>query len=89
MDIDYMSTDKRTEMMRKGLCFKCEKPGHRANDPEFHPENQRGGYIPLKRPMEKPKMTGKQLHAHVRTLMAQMEEKDKEEFFKDAADEGF
>ena len=40
MDIDYMTTDKRTEMMRRGLCFKCEKPGHRANDPEFHLENQ-------------------------------------------------
>ena len=30
------------------------------------------------------KMKGKELHAHVRALLAQMEEDDKEEFFADA-----
>jgi hypothetical protein len=35
------------------------------------------------------RMKGKELHAHVRSLLAQMEEKDKEYFFDDAAKEGF
>ena len=32
---------------------------------------------------------GKELHAHVRALLAQMEEDDKEEFFADAEKQGF
>ena len=32
MDIDYMSTNNRSDAMKKGLCFKCGKPGHRARD---------------------------------------------------------
>jgi hypothetical protein len=32
MDIDTMTTDKRAYLMKKGACFICEKPGHRAKD---------------------------------------------------------
>ena len=35
------------------------------------------------------KMKGKELHAHVRALLAQMDEDDKEEFFSDAEKQGF
>ena len=35
------------------------------------------------------KMKGKELHANVRALLAQMEEDDKEEFFADAEKQGF
>ena len=35
------------------------------------------------------KMKGKELHAHVRAFLAQMEEDDKEEFFADAKKQGF
>ena len=87
MDINYMSTNDRSDAMKKGLCFKCGKPEHWAWDPQFHPEQQRGGYVPLQRPPEK--MKGKELHTHVRSLLAQMEEEDKEEFFKDAEKEGY
>ena len=46
------------------------------------------------RPQEKngdlpQKMKGKELHAHIRALLAQMEEDDKEEFFADAKKQGF
>ena len=46
------------------------------------------------RPQEKgndlpQKMIGKELHAHVRALLAWMEEDDKEEFFADAEKQGF
>ena len=32
---------------------------------------------------------GKELHAHVRALLAEMEDEDKDELFADAAEEGF
>ena len=32
MDIDTITTDKRTQLMKSGSCFKCEKQGHRAKD---------------------------------------------------------
>ena len=35
------------------------------------------------------KMKGKELATHVRALMAQMDEDDKDEFFANAAEEGF
>lgn len=85
MDVDFMSTDERTDLMKKGACFRCKRPGHRANEcPE-----RGGGYVPLRKPAVPQKMKGRELHAHVRALLAQMEDKDKEEFFEDASKEGF
>ena len=28
MDVDIMMTEERAELMKKGLCFGCKKPGH-------------------------------------------------------------
>jgi hypothetical protein len=32
MDVDAMSTEKRNYLMKKGACFICETPGHRASE---------------------------------------------------------
>ena len=32
MDVDMLTIEKRDEMMKKGLCFWCEKPGHLSRD---------------------------------------------------------
>ena len=32
MDVDAMTTEKRTALMRKGACFICEEPGHMAKE---------------------------------------------------------
>ena len=66
--------------MRKGACFICEESGHLARD---HKKQMEKGNDLLQ------KMKGKELHAHVRALLAQMEEYDKEEFFVDAKKQGF
>ena len=80
-----MTTEKRMFLMKKGACFKCEKYGHLAQDCT----KERKTYT-LKQTLSTPqKMKGKELHAHVRALLAQMEESDKEEFYIDAAKENF
>ena len=62
MDIDVMSMEKLAALMRKGACFICEEPGHLAQD------HEKGNYLPQK-------MKGKELHAHIRALLAQMTKK--------------
>ena len=47
MDVDAMSTEKRATLMRKGACFKCEKPGHLARDHDEFMRKENGGlYTP-------------------------------------------
>ena len=80
MDIDVMLMEKRAALMRKGACFICEEPGHLAQD--HKKQMEKGNDLPQK-------MKGKELHAHVRALLAWMEEDDKEEFFANAKKQGF
>jgi hypothetical protein len=87
MDIDYMSTEERENLKRIGACFGCKEVGHLARDCPYKKKR----FIPsqLQTSNTPQKMKGKELHTHVRALLAQMEDKDKEEFFDDAAKEGF
>ena len=36
MDIDRLSSEKRTALMKKGACFICEEPGHMAREHDDH-----------------------------------------------------
>ena len=38
MDVNALSMDKRNDMMKKGLCFNCNKAGHIS---KFCPEKRR------------------------------------------------
>ena len=84
MDISYMSTEERNKLMRRGACFICKMIEHLSRD---CPQKKKRLYMP---PQNTPqKMKGKELSAHIQTLLAQMEEAVKEEFFDDAAKSGF
>jgi hypothetical protein len=87
MDVDALSIERRDEMMKKGLCFKCEKPGHLSKD---CPDNKKPStsrsppaYTPPK------KMTPKELYTHIRSITGLMDENEKEEFYQEAEKEGF
>ena len=95
MDIDALSTDKRTDMMRKGPCFNCNKAGHIS---KFCPEKRKAltstftptsplSYSPS--PTTSKKMNLKELVAHIRSITDKMGPEEKEEFLDEAEKEGF
>jgi hypothetical protein len=76
MDIDAMSFDERKKLMQDGKCFRCKRPGHISKD------------CPLKNEPQK-KMNGMEMQKHVRSLIAGLEEEERENFWKEAEDAGF
>ena len=65
--------------MKKGLCFGCGKQGHIGKN---CPDKKKPTSIPKK-------MNGKELHAHIWSLTAEMDEEEKEKFYEEAKKEGF
>jgi hypothetical protein len=43
MDVDAMTPGKRAYLMKKGACFICEEPGHRASEHDEHVKKQQKG----------------------------------------------
>jgi hypothetical protein len=73
MDIDAMSTEKRFTLMKKGLCFICEKPGHLAKehkDKNFGNERKENVKTPKRMDLRK-------LHTYLQELTRE----EKEELF--------
>ena len=86
MDVDLLSTKKRDEAMKKGLCFGCGKHGHLNWDCPEKKKTTRA-YTPT--PSTPKKMNAKELYAHIQSLTAQMDEEEKERFYDEAEKEGF
>ena len=95
MDVDALSMDKRSDMMKKGLCFHCNKSGHIS---KFCPEKRKASTstssltsLPsyVLSPTLQKKMNPKELVAHIHSVTAQMGPDEKEEFLNEAEKEGF
>ena len=100
MDVDVitkvykkMTDEERTELMKKGLCFKCKKQGHLSHDCPEGKGNTTAAITPktaAPAPTPTPKkMTAKELTAHIRSLTALLNEEEKTEFYNEAEKEGF
>src|ERR1700679_2551380 len=94
MDVDVLTTEQRDEHMKKGLCFKCHKPGHRGRECPGAGETlvkTPPAYSPKPNTYSTPnkKMTPKEIYAHIRSLTTSMNEEEKEELDKLAEEEGF
>ena len=84
MDIDRLTFNERTQLMKEGWCFKCRKTGHRANKcPE---ETLDKG---TKREEPKKKMNGKEFYTHVQAIFKDLEVEEKDKFLEEAQNAGF
>ena len=65
MDIDAMTAGKRAYLMKKGACFICKEPGHRASEHDEYVKGQQKGKGKDK---PAPKKDLKALHALFQSL---------------------
>ena len=79
MDVDALTIEERSSLMKEGRCFNCRKTGHLAKE------------CPQKKNKyeQKKKMNGKELYTHIRGLMKDMDEDEKETFLNEAEEAGF
>ena len=90
-----LTPEERTEFMKKGLCFRCKKPGHLSCDCP----NKKGktpttttstSTTSASTPSAAPKkMTAKELTTHIQSLTTLLDETEKNEFYDKAEKEGF
>ena len=59
MDVDTMTVDERTELMRKGACLKCKEMGHLSRDCKKGPLR----FAPQK------KQGYKEVHAQIKSII--------------------
>jgi hypothetical protein len=70
MDIDRMTVDERTRLMKEGKCFRCKLFGHLSWDCPSKGQNTMPTTTTLK-------WTGKSTASHIWTLIASMSEEEK------------
>ena len=84
MDVNRLTFDEQTQLMKKGQCFKCRKTGHRANKcPEETLDKGK------KKEELKKKMNGKEFYTHVRAIFKDLDEEEKDKFLEGAQNAGF
>ena len=71
MDIDALTTSKRSDLMKKGACFGCREPGHMAKDcPKKKKNYQKKNYDEPKKDQKK-KWNPKDAHRFIRSMSTQ------------------
>src|SRR5271168_2684025 len=73
-NLDNLSNEERTQLMKEGRCFKCKKPGHRARDcpPEDEQEESDNKSTPIR----------------ARTMLSKLDKTEKEKLLKSLKEEG-
>ena len=84
MDVDVLTAEERSDLMRKGACFRCKEQGHLSRDCL----NKEKKYKP-KKDEKKKAWKGKDLAAYVWAQMLDISKEEKGEFYAAAANQGF
>ena len=79
MDVDILTAEEWTDLMKKGACFRCKAQGHLSRD------------CLNKEKKEEKKKTwkGKDLAAYIQAQMLEISEEEKGEFYAAAVNQGF
>jgi Zinc knuckle len=85
MDVDRLSINEQTRLMKEGRCFKCKNTGHRANKCPDDENDKRK----VKEEPRKKMVKGKEVYTHIQSIFKELYKKEKEEFMKDAEEAGF
>jgi hypothetical protein len=72
MDINRMSIEERTHLMKEGKCFRCKLFGHLSRDCPNKGQNTTPTTT-----TNMPKWTGKSAASHIRALIASMSKEEK------------
>ena len=84
MDVDVLTAEEQSDLMRKGACFRCKAQGHLSRD---CPNKERK--VELKKEEKKKAWKGKDLVAYVWAQMLEISEEEKGEFYAAVAKPGF
>ena len=84
MDVDVLTAEERSELMKKGACFRCKAQGHLSRDCP----NKERKFEPKKEEKKKA-WKGKDLVAYVRAQMLDISEEEKGEFYAAVTNQGF
>ena len=91
MDIDVMSMEKREGLMKAGKCFYCEDHRHMVRDCPKKKGKQAEQKEEPPKYEEAPKKwkTGKELYAHIRSLLKDLDEDEYKVLMEEAEGSGF
>src|SRR5271156_4955189 len=78
MDVDRLTVEEWTKMMKEGKCFRCRKPGHLARD---CPGGSNTQTTPTQTPAKK--WTGKDAVAHIRALISTLDKEEKDKLIEE------
>jgi len=98
MDVNRLSIQEQADHMKKGLCFVCHLPGHRANDhrsggsgPPSAPRRQyappQTPLMPTSYPTALKKVDG--AYAHIKTIYGNLSEEEKRKLTDSLEESGF
>jgi len=93
MDVDRLSVQEQADHMKKGLCFVCHAPGHRASDhgPSPAPRRQYAPPLPPPIPASYPNALKKAdgAYAHIKMIYGNLSEEEKKKLTDSLEESGF
>jgi hypothetical protein len=90
IEINRMTAQEREEHMKKGLCFRCHRPGHRSSDHKGGniPSTPERSFIPRQYPKMK-NLSGRDAYLQIKAMTADLDPNEKEKMMDIMVETGF